>query len=300
MLLQPNGLYNDLSPELRKELEEKVRSFGKIVRYKFDISNPNPDPEKFDGKTVWPNCYTLDPAVFNIVDKDEAREGKSKSKRIGLVDGFDERGMPNKFMKIKVYGRSRGELVLKVEDVPEEFDMAMYLELHPKLVGGKFADPTKRQLIKRIDERAAATEERETRKARKKAMDVAETMSDADIIQFADAMTWDSAEDLMKLRNMTESLAETDPSFFNDLVESKNLEYRATVKQAINKRIIAFDPAENKFIWTSNNQVLAVLQFSNKNEIEALSDWLQGSGSKENEIYKKIKSLIGSKEKTPA
>ena len=42
MLLQQTAHYNDLSPQLRKELEEKIASFGKQVRYKFDISNPNP------------------------------------------------------------------------------------------------------------------------------------------------------------------------------------------------------------------------------------------------------------------
>jgi hypothetical protein len=295
MLLQKVGLFNDLSEALRSELEEKIRGYGKQVRYKFDISNKNPDPSNHDGKILWPNCYTLDPAVFNINDKQEVK-GKQSSKRVGLVDGTNERGEPNKFKKIKIYGRDRGVLRLNVEEDPEHFDMAMYIEIHPKLTGGKFADTTKRQIISRIDEQAAATKAREDRKARTKAMSTAELMSDKEIIDFADAMTWDSSQDILILRNEAEMLADTDPIFFNDLVGGKSIEYRAAVKQALNKQLIMFDPAENKFSWASNRQVIAVLSATEKSEVEALADWLQGAGSKETEIYKKIKSLISGKQ----
>lgn len=80
MQLEQVAHYNNLSSKLRKELEEKLKSFGKTVRYKFDISKPNPDPSKYNGDIVWPNKYTLDPAVWDIIDPYE-ENGKSKSKR---------------------------------------------------------------------------------------------------------------------------------------------------------------------------------------------------------------------------
>ena len=52
MSLENFAHYNDLSPKLRQELEDKVASFGKSVRYKFDIAKPNPDPTKYNGEIV--------------------------------------------------------------------------------------------------------------------------------------------------------------------------------------------------------------------------------------------------------
>src|SRR5690242_12881790 len=64
MLLQQVAHFNDLSPKLRETLENKVRGFGKQVRYKFDISHQNPDPTFHNGKILYPNIYTLDPTVW--------------------------------------------------------------------------------------------------------------------------------------------------------------------------------------------------------------------------------------------
>ena len=103
MSLENFAHFNDLSPELRLELEQKVESFGKRVRYKFDIAKPNPDPEKYNGAFVYPNMYTLVPTKFTIQDPYENREGKSKTKNIGLVDdGFiNDKGVPDRFKKIR-------------------------------------------------------------------------------------------------------------------------------------------------------------------------------------------------------
>ena len=80
MMLQHEGVFNDISPKLRKELEAKIDTFGKKVRYKFNIGNENPDPDKKDGKVIFPRLWTLSPAVFNIVDPYESREEKQKGK----------------------------------------------------------------------------------------------------------------------------------------------------------------------------------------------------------------------------
>ncbi len=296
MLLQQEGNFNRLSPKLRKELEDKVTGFGKVVRYKFDISNPNPDPTFHNGKILWPHLYTLDPAVFNINDPYEDRAGEQKSKRIGLVEGTNDKGVPDRFKKIRIYDRQKGVLVLSPQDVTDDFDLAMFMELHPKLTGGKFADKSKRQMITRIDEQATAKQAREERSARSKARRAAEELSSEGVIQFADAMMWDSAQEEVVLRNLIEELAETSPEFFNDLVAGKSVEYRALVKQALNKQIISFDPAENKFSWASNKQVIAIMGgASDKSEVEKMAEWLQGAGTKENEVHKKLKALTSGK-----
>lgn len=293
MLLRQQGEFNDLSPKLRDELTKKVQSFGKRVRYKFEISNPNPDPLKENGAVIWPNVYTLQPATFYINDKQENRGDKSNSKQIGLVEKSDERGFPIKFKKINVLAKDKGILTLELEEIQEHFDFAMYLEMHPKLTGGQFADKSKRQVVTRIDEHKLAKEQRELRSEKLKALSEVQSMSDEELKNFADAMLWDSTEELDLIRNKAEELAETNPIYLNDKIKGKTIEYQALVKQAIDKGVIGFDPAEYKFIYRGNNQTITILTPAGKNnEVEKFAEWLQVGGAKTDEIYKKIKSLV--------
>jgi hypothetical protein len=292
VMLQKHGHYNDLSPELRKELTEKISGYGKKVRYKFNISHENPDPQKYNGAIVWPFMYVLDPCTFRVTDPHEKRENVSKAKEIGLIDKLDKDGKPEKFYKIKIWARHQGILTFDLEE-PGDFDMVMYLELHPKLKGGKFAAKDKQQLVERIDEQKEARTQREQRSAKIKALRVAEEMSEDQIKKFADAMLWDSTEGMALLQNKVEALAESNPEFFNDLVAGKNVEYQATVKRAMDSQIIGFDPAEYKYIWSSNQQTITVLQpVGTKNHVEKLAEWLMTGGHKSDEVYKKIKSLL--------
>ncbi len=291
MQLEPVAHYNNLSAKLREEIEAKLKGFGKSVRYKFDISKPNPDPAKYNGDTVWPNRYTLDPAVWDITDPYEVA-GKSKSKKIGIVEAVDENGKPNRFRKIRVMAPQKGVLILDLENSQEDYYTAFALELHPKLIGGKFEDKNAYRVVTRIDENAEAETKRKERTARKKALDAAESMEDADIVNFADAMMWDSGEPANILRNKVEELAETDPEFFNDLIEKKEIQVRALVKQALDKRIITHDPVENKFMWASNMQLITALPVSlTANHVQQFAEWLVVGGTKAEEVHKKIKEL---------
>lgn len=303
MLLRQEEQFNDLSPKLRTHLEKKVADFGKVVRYKFDISNENPDPQKHDGKLIWPSRWTLDPAVFYITDTYEDRDGHSKTKRIGMIDTVENqqgRLVVTKFHKVRIHGKDAGILKLQVQEIEEDRQFAMYLELHPKLMGGEFSDKSKRQIFTRIDEVAASTEARTIRTAKTKATITAQGMNLKEVKDFADAMSgggnnveWDSTEDEGILRDKIESLAETTPVFFNDLVAGKNIEYQALIKQAMDKNVITFNPAEYSFVYSGNNQPLVTLSPNGeKNEIEKMAEWLQTGGA---ESYKKIKSLMGNK-----
>jgi hypothetical protein len=301
MSLENFAHFNDLSPELRLELEQKVESFGKRVRYKFDITKPNPDPEKYNGAFVYPNMYTLDPTKFTIQDPYETRANKSKTKNIGLVDDnfLNDNGLPERFKKIRVNGSQKSVLTLNLEDNRDDFYMAMLLELHPKNKDSKFASRTMHHMISRIDENAAAKEARTERSERLKALNVAQGMSDSELIDFADAMQWDSSDDAEILRNRTEELADSNPIYFNDFVQGKTIEYQSMIKQAINKGLISFDNAEYKFVWSGNQQTIAVLPPTGQNtNIEKMSEWMQTSGNKGDDFYKKIKALVRGIKKT--
>jgi len=297
-MLQRFQSFNDFSDKFRDELEKKARSLGKRVKFKFDISKPNPDPQKYNGDKVYPGMYTLDPRTFRITDPYEDRKGVSKSKEVGLVDKIDRDGKPESFHRIRIFEREKGikEFIVIDDDGREDYEaleFVMFLLLHPKLKDGKFQDRQKPNIVELIDEKANARASSDLRKAKTKALTVASKMDEQQARQFADAMMWDRNEDFEVLVNRIEEFAESTPDLFNKLVDGKDLEYQALVKRALDKRVISFDPAEYKFIWTANQQPIAILNpTGDKNEVEKLSEWLQVDGQKEKEVYKKIKGLV--------
>lgn len=295
IMLQKHGHFNDLSAKFRKEMEDKINALGKKVKFKFNISHENPDPAKYNGDTVWPNMYTLDPRTFRITDPYEDRPNVSKSKEIGLVDKVDNDGKPISFNRIRILEREKG---MKSFDTtkPEEYDQVLYLLLHPKLKDGRFQNANKHFVFEMIDEHKEAKFRKERRDAKLKAGAIAREMDEKKIIEFASAMMWDTSEDPDILKDRVEELAETKPEFFNDFISGKNVEYQAVVRRALDNQIIGFDPAEFKYIWASNQQLITVLSpMGDKNHIEKLSDWLQTGGQKSDQIYKRIKELVNAK-----
>ena len=285
--------YNDLSPELRSKLEERVRGFGKIVRYKFDISSTNPDPTRYNGDKVWPSVYTLDPTKFTITDQHEKRDGKSKTKTIALIDNINDDGKADRFKKIRIAEPEVGIKVLYLEERPEDFDMAMFLEIHPKNSNGMFPDKSKHQVCHRVDEASLATEERKVRSARKMAMDAAEKMTDAEIVEFADAMLWDSTQEVGILRNMAEELAEKEPNFFNDIISDKKTKFLSTIKKCIDNRFIAYDPSDGKLSFASTGQPIVVLGANaGENGWHKYAEWFLTSGDKADNVYKKLQGML--------
>jgi len=292
-MLEQQGTYNDLSPKLREELEKRIDNFGKSVRFKFNISKPNPDPEKYGGiKVIYPFLYTLDPKTFQIIDNDENRAGKQKVKTIGIIDKLKEDGKVERFKCVRVGERFRGVLFLNME-VIEQREMAAYLLLHPKLAGGKFADKQKNPVISIIDEVQLADEQRTLRSSKLIASNYAAKMSDKDVVEFADAMSWDSTEDIRVVRNKVEDLAEHTPDIFNDLVASDKMKYQTVVKQAFDNHIINYDPIANKISWVSTSQPIAQLGSNlDLNEVERAAAWFQLGGEQAEKVFQKIKSLL--------
>ena len=292
MSLEHIAHYNSLSDKLRDEVTEKLLGYGSRVRYKFDLERQNPDPTKYNGETIYPSVYTLDPSVFDVIDPYEEK-GKPRLKKIAFVQETDAEGVPNKFKKIKILAQQRGLLDLELVEGSEDWYTAMFLELHPKLNDGQFQDKNKTSVFRRIDERKAADDAKRERTARLKALNAAQDMTNKQVISFADAMMWDSTQDIVILRNKVEELADSNPEFFNDLVAGKSLEYRATIKQALDRKIIDFDYGEYKFVWSGNKQVIAMLSpVAGKNEVEKLADFLQANGDKADVVFKKIKELL--------
>lgn len=302
-MLEQEGIYNDLSPKLREKLEARINSFGKLVRYKFNLARPNPDPEKYNGAVVYPSQYNLHPVQWKITDNDETEErlkaGKQKVKNIGVIEKVerDERGnLQYRYTGVRITDIERG---VKIFDMEKEEDRTMVaaLELQPKNGTGLFPNPQMVSMFSRIDDKKYAAEKRAERSERKKALDAVEVMSDKEIIDFADGMAtdeWNSTQDMDILRNKIGEFAESTPVLFNDIVSSDKIKYKSIIKKAIDNKILNHNPSEGSLSWVSTGQQIISLGVAtgDKSDIERFAEWFTDAGNKADVAFKKIKSLI--------
>lgn len=284
-------VFNDLSPDTRKYLEEELEKIGdRRVRYKFNISNPNMDPEQYNGPVIWPTVWTLHPRKFDI------REGKTKA-TVGIVLTLDDKGNPKKLGKIQIRGGAHGELQIDPYNNDEDKDKFAFLELHPKNKYGKFYDKNSPGLFFRVDELKEAKDNRRIRKLRTNAMFLAGGYSDHEIRDFVSAMNWDETEDIEVLRNKVEELADKYPEEFEKAINGNAIEYKAVAKRALSAGIIEYSALENQVKWGNSGELIAVLDNvleSNKNEVDRFAEWLQTSKHGD-AVFAKLKKMLSGK-----
>lgn len=293
-MLQKQAHINDLSPELRTILEKKVADFGDSVRYRFNISHPDPHPDN-RGKEVWPSVWTLGPVTFQITDPHEKRPTAQKLKTIGLVKTVDpEKGHPTDYRRIQVLGSREGYLQLDLTD-PEGVEDCMILELHPKHTGGMFFDKSKGEgLFQRIDELAMAKANRSNRASRLAAQNVAADFSDQEVRDFISAIGRDENRPIDVLREEVEELAEKQPLLFTDEF-TKGFKFRAVLKRALDKQIIVHHPVEDKISMTATGETVAVLtrtEGDTKSTNHRLADALQAQGDTGDKMFKRLEALV--------
>lgn len=283
---------NDLSKKTREELVKRVKGYGRYVKYKFNIERKNPDPEKVNGQFVVPALFSLHPTKIDLFDKNH--DGGGRQVTVGLVERTDDKGLPDKYKIIKLLASDRCELSLDTEDV-EQMQVAMYLEIHSKNTDSMFPNPSVYPVFSRLDEQKASTDSRTIRSAKVAALNVAMAMSDAEIMEFARAMVWEGCDDLAKVglfRDAVEKEAEVDPDKFRTLVESKKIQYLASIQSGLEKRKIVYNAGERSFAWMSGgNPVFVCSQGTAKEPNLQFAEWLMTDEGKAKDIFKKIKEV---------
>lgn len=281
-------VYNNLSDQLRKDLEDKAAEAGRFIKYKFAIARKNPDVEqRTGGEYLYPQRWALSPVTFDIIDPYDKRR-----KKIGLVTRLKEYGNPDDgFRRVYLDEPWRGIYILDMNDKNDR-DTFCYLELHPKLEGGMFRDPNMPAVFSRVDEVKQAKKSVSAKQDRANAMFIAGTMSTSEVQDFASAMGWDEHEDINVLQDKLLDLADKDSEFFKNFINNKSIEYRAIIKRAMDNNIIAFQPVESKFIWVTNGQTIAVLERCEGDKVlDRMSDWVQTSKNG-HEVYSKLKGML--------
>lgn len=287
-MLEKQGKYNDLSPKLREDLAKAADKAGRYVKYRFAIARKNPDGEhRTGGEYIYPLLYTLTPVTFDIIDPYDKQR-----KKIGIVVALKENGAnSDDFARIEIREGWQGIYTLDMEK-PDDMDKFAYLELHPKLEGGLLRDPNSPAMVARVDDKQRATDAIRLRNVKIDAMFAASNMNHEEVKDFASAMGWDEALDIMILKDQIAELAERDPNFFIDFINDKGLEHKAVIKRAVDNGILSWVPVENKFIWNSNKQTIAVLErMQGGKELERMSEWIFTSKNGE-EVYKRIKAML--------
>lgn len=281
-------VYNNLSEQLRKDIEDKAAEAGRYIKYRFAIARKNPDPERRpENDYLYPQRWSLSPVTFDIIDPYD-----KKRKRIGLVTRLKEYGNPDDgFRRVYIEEAWKGIFILDMND-KDDRDTFAYLELHPKLEGGKLRDMNMPPIFSRIDEVKQAKKSLGARENRANAMFAASQMTNNEIQDFACAMGWDEHQEIEIIRDKVLEIADKDDNFFKNFINNKSIEYRAVIKRAIDNNIIAFQPVESKFIWVTNGQTIAVLERCEGNQVlERMSDWIQVSKNG-HEVYNKLKALL--------
>lgn len=290
-MLDAQGKFNQLSPQLRKEIEEKATKLGRYIKYRFAIGQMNPDgEEKADGPIIYPIIYQVTPVTFQVRDPHD-----DKMKLVGLPIELKELGArEDSFKRLNIKSSQRGLLTLDMNKADDR-DYFAWLELHPKLENGRFRDPELPGLITLIDDVLDAKRNLADRKLRIDVLFVAQNFTAKEDRDFAAAMGWFEHENPSVLKEKIMELADTNPVFFRDFVDNKQLQYRATLQRAFDGKIIVYSPVESKVTWAAGRQTIAVLErVEDGNLLDRLSDWVLTSKNGL-DVYKKIQSMLTEK-----
>ena len=285
-MLEQVGKINALSPKLRDELNRLQSEAGNSVKYRVMIEKNNPDPEKYNGNTIFPKSYLLRPVTYDIVDPHDKQR-----KKIGLVSLLDDKGEAAGFKRIHLTSRQRGEIELDLTN-PDHLDTFAWIEFNPGYENSPFKKG--KTIIKRVDRVKESKQRLSKHNVKADAMYYAAGMSDTEVKDFACAMGdgWNEHEDIDVLKDRIGLLAEETPDFFTVLVNDKTgIGYRATTKRAMDKGVILWIPVESKFVWGDTKQVLAVLERADGDAIARMADWLATSKNGK-EVYEKLRKLI--------
>lgn len=274
------GDFNNISKEIRPKLPKP----GTVVKYQFDIGQPDFENPK---KLNYPPSFRV-PTSDRIYDS-----GKNEFVDIGVapVKQKDKEGNESFRTKAFYLRGGQGLLGLTIGKIDDD-EMFEFLELCNRNGSNENRDTSVLPLFHKIDESKDASDRKKVRSKLTSALVYVENMSDADKRSFAAAMAWNETADMEILDDQIGEYARTYPTKFIDFVNDPEIADKAMIKLAVTKGVIKYDVSTHKILWGDTGNTIAVLERQDgKTYVDNFFDWAK-TGMKGNDVMSSIRKRV--------
>lgn len=277
--------YNDVSDEVLSKVPKLKK--GEVARFKCVLINPDLKHERrFSG----PRFYNISP-IDTIWD-----EGVSDYVEIGFVD---RQVLPNGEIvanpKLIKFSAPSGEITLR-GGVQEEEYLYYFLTLSNRNGSNENRDISKSIDYVRIDEEKSAKEKNTKRSKKFDALLAANNMTNEQIKDFVSATGGDERRPIEILKDYVFDWADKNPDDFLVKINDVEASTKATIKRAIDTKVIEFDKADMTFKWAeSKEKIASVPKADGVEHINYLSDLLLSD-----KRYEKVLPTIKKSLKAPS
>lgn len=273
--MKKTKFYNNVSESLLKPTKLKP---GQQVVYK--VEGITPDPMN-PGKWAIPAAKNV-PPIDQIWD-----EEKQEYVDIAAVRSFDAEGN-HTFHEIWFFGNQVGLLILRGGSAIDQ-EIHSYLSLCNYNGSNPNRDTTKEVYFTLVDETAKSESERKVRNLKREALNVSADLTAEDVRNYIAALGQDDTKPLEVLRNDLETLADSDPKSFLELVSNKQAVMKATLNRALKKNVIKFEEEQSRFTWANGEVITTVARTTGSDAIEDLVAFCVSS-TKGEKVYQTIQT----------
>jgi ribosomal protein S18 len=198
---------------------------------------------KKDAKGRW-----LIPAAKNVPTEDHIFD-PGVDKQGGYIDVAYEHG------QIWFERRSLGMLIITGGNKRNQ-ELYQYLEHCNYNASNTDRDASIKPIFERIDAVKKATKKRQTREYLRDAMNLAYELNDDEVRTLISSLGKDEDKDISILRDEIEEMAMSNPKAFISNSSNHQKQILATIKRAIDKKVIVFDSEQSRFVWGNNKEVI--------------------------------------------
>jgi hypothetical protein len=277
--------YNDLSQEVISRVPKLKK--GEVARFKCVLINPDINNER---KYTGPRFYNT-PSVDSIWD-----EGANDYVEIGFVDRqVLANGEVIANRKTIKFSAPSGEITLR-GGVQEEEYLYYFLSLSNRNGSNENRDVSKSVDFVRIDEEKTAKEKNAKRSKKFDALLAANNLTNDQIKDFVAATGGDDKRAIDLLKDYVFDWADKNPDDFLVKINDVEASTKATIKRALDTKVIEFDKADMTFKWgESKEKIASVPKADGVEHINYLSDLLLSD-----KRYEKVLPTIKKSLKAPS
>jgi len=278
--------YNNLSQAMMETFRKRYPIMKPGEVKKFKLLNIKPDPDN-PGKMKMPFSKKV-PARDRIFDK-----GDNTYKDIAFIASVGFNGQVT-LGSINFY-RTAGGMVVCKGGTADGQELCDYLLLSNYRDNNGERNKNVKPTFTLLDPKAIAKAEKEERDRRFEILKIAKELDEEKLKMMCLALGYDTSdEDVMQAD--VEKLAEQDPDAFLNAWSNPLRDKKAVFRDAVNKGIIKWVPAENKFVYGKSDTVLAVIpRGSGIDEIEELAQWSMKDDKTEAQYREIARQVLGIK-----